>query len=80
MRRVTAEPWRAPIAGPSLVDPIYDGLTDADMRTAVRNGVDETRWEFGPMPAMGGLCDAQIDEIIAFVRASRTRAVTVTTP
>jgi len=66
--------------GPALVDPIYDGLTDADMRTAVRNGVEETRWEFGPMPAMGGLSDAQIDEIVAFVRASRTRAVTVTTP
>ena len=66
--------------GPSLVDPIYDELTDADMRAAVRNGVEEDRWEFGPMPAMGGLSDAQIDEIVAFVRASRTGGGSVTTP
>jgi mono/diheme cytochrome c family protein len=66
--------------GPSLVDPIYDELTDADLRTAVRNGVAETRWEFGPMPAMGGLSDAQIDEIVAFVQASRNGGVPVTMP
>ena len=66
--------------GPSLVDPIYDELTDADIRAAVRNGVEETRWEFGPMPAMGGLSDAQIDEIVAFVRASPNGGVPVTTP
>ncbi|TFH18016.1 MAG: cytochrome c [Acidimicrobiales bacterium] len=66
--------------GPSLSDPVYDETTDADVRNAVRNGVEEIRWEFGPMPAMGGLSDAQIDEIVTFVRASRSAGVSITTP
>ena len=68
--------------GPSLLDPVYapDQLSDDEFRRAVRNGVDETRWEFGPMPANGGLGDGQIDAILGFVRASQGTGATVTVP
>ena len=68
--------------GPSLLDPMYasDQMSDDRFRSAVRNGVEETRWEFGPMPAMGGLGDAQIDELLGFVRASQEAGTTVTMP
>ena len=57
--------------GPSLLDPASSELSDAAMRNAIRNGVVETRWEFGDMPANGALRDAQVNEIIAFVRAGQ---------
>ena len=61
---------------PSLLEPIYrpDQLSDADVAGAIRNGVDEERWEFGPMPANGAITDTQIDAIIAFVRAEQAGA------
>jgi mono/diheme cytochrome c family protein len=59
--------------GPSLLDPAYrsDQLTDAAVADAVRNGVAERLWEFGPMPANGALSDAQIDAIVEFLRAEQ---------
>jgi mono/diheme cytochrome c family protein len=68
--------------GPSLLDPMYASgqLSDDAFRSAVRNGVEETRWGFGPMLAMGGLGDGQIDEILAFVRVSQGAGASVTTP
>jgi mono/diheme cytochrome c family protein len=60
--------------GPSLLQPIYgtDQLSDAEVADAIRNGVDEELWEFGPMPANGAITDTQIEAIIAFVRAEQT--------
>jgi len=66
--------------GPSLLDPVYDEISDDDVRSAVRNGVEETRWGFGPMPATGGLSDAQIGDILVFFRASRGESAAVTAP
>ena len=68
--------------GPSLLDPVYapDQLSDDEFRRAVRNGVDATRWDFGPMPANGGLGDGQIDAILGFVRASQGAGAMVTVP
>jgi mono/diheme cytochrome c family protein len=62
--------------GPSLLDPAYASseLSDAAMRNAIRNGVEQNRWEFGAMPANGALRDAQVNEIIAFVRAGQADA------
>jgi mono/diheme cytochrome c family protein len=59
--------------GPSLLEPIYgpDQLSDADVAAAIRNGVDEELWEFGPMPANGAITDTQIEAILAFVRAEQ---------
>ena len=61
-------------SGPSLLDPIYGPaqLTDEEFAEAIRNGVDEDRWEFGPMPANGAITDDQIRAILAFVRAEQT--------
>ena len=60
--------------GPSLLEPIYgpDQLSDAEVADAIRNGVDEDLWEFGPMPGNGAISDAQIEAILAFVRAEQT--------
>jgi mono/diheme cytochrome c family protein len=68
--------------GPSLLDPVYasDQLSDDEFRRAVRNGVEESRWDFGPMPANGGLGDGQIDALLGFVRATQGAAATVTMP
>jgi mono/diheme cytochrome c family protein len=60
--------------GPSLREAIYgpDQLSDGQVADAIRNGVDEKHWAFGPMPANGAITDAQIEAIIAFVRAEQT--------
>jgi mono/diheme cytochrome c family protein len=57
--------------GPSLLDPAYGPtqLADAGFVTAIRNGVEQRLWEFGPMPGNPGLGDEQIDAVIAFVRS-----------
>jgi mono/diheme cytochrome c family protein len=56
-----------------LLEPIYglEQLTDDELAGAIRNGADEKRWQFGPMPANGAITDDQIDAIIAFVRAQQ---------
>jgi len=62
--------------GPSLLEEVYlEGqLSDAAMADAIRNGVEERLWDFGPMPAAGGLGDAQIREIVAYVRSRQAAA------
>lgn len=57
--------------GPSLLDPIYGPaqLTDAEFADAIRNGVEQRLWEFGPMPGNGAITDDQIEAILTFVRA-----------
>ena len=59
--------------GPSLLEPIYgpDELSDEAFAAAIRNGVAEERWEFGPMPANGAITDEQIEAILTFVRAEQ---------
>ena len=59
--------------GPSLLDPAYrsDELSDAAVADAIRNGVAQRLWEFGPMPANGALGDEQIDAIIEHLRAEQ---------
>lgn len=60
--------------GPSLLEPISgpDQLSDGAIADAIRNGVDEELWEFGPMPANGAITDPQIEAIVAFVRAQQS--------
>ena len=64
--------------GPSLLEPVYgpDQLSDAQVADAIRNGVDQKLWEFGPMPGNGAITDTQIDAILAFIRAEQTAAPT----
>ena len=54
-------------------------MSDDAIRLAIRTGVEPTTDEFGAMPGNAMLRDAQIDEIISFVR-SQQRAATPTTP
>jgi mono/diheme cytochrome c family protein len=62
--------------GPSLLEPVYgpDQLTDAEFADAIRNGVDEQLWNFGPMPANGAIGDEQIAALIEFVRSEQAGA------
>jgi mono/diheme cytochrome c family protein len=62
--------------GPSLLEPAYgpDQLTDAEFADAIRNGVEEQLWNFGPMPANGAIGDAQIAAIVEFVRSEQADA------
>ncbi len=61
-------------SGPPLLDPVYGvaQLSDDEFAGAIRNGVDEDRWAFGPMPANGAITDDQIEAILTFVRAVQT--------
>ena len=41
---------------------------------AVRSGVRPHHWDFGPMPPVPGLTDAQVASIVAFVREQQRAA------
>jgi mono/diheme cytochrome c family protein len=58
--------------GPSLVD--TGELSDAEMRSVIREGVPDTGGEFGGMPGNAVLRDVQIAEIVAHVRAQQRAA------
>ena len=40
---------------------------------AIRDGVSAHNWEFGPMPAIGGLDDDEITAIITHIRGVQER-------
>lgn len=56
--------------GPShlsfLYEPNHHG--DGAFQVAVMAGVPQHHWDFGSMPPIGGLTDAEVEAIIAFVR------------
>jgi mono/diheme cytochrome c family protein len=56
---------------PPLVHKIYEPSHhgDATFLLAVRNGVRSHHWRFGSMAPVQGLNDAEIDMIVAYVRA-----------
>jgi mono/diheme cytochrome c family protein len=56
--------------GPPLVDVVYEPSHHPDeaFRSAVANGVTPHHWDFGPMPAIPSLDEAQVDAIIGYVR------------
>lgn len=57
-------------AGPLLVHVIYEPSHHGDdaFRNAARSGVQPHHWEFGPMPPVPAISDAEIDAVIAYVR------------
>jgi mono/diheme cytochrome c family protein len=61
--------------GPPLLSIVYAPAHHPDeaFRSAIVNGVAAHHWEFGPMPPLTGLGDADIDAIIAFVREVQQR-------
>lgn len=56
---------------PPLVHPIYRPGHHGDeaFQIAVRNGVRAHHWRFGNMPPIEGVTRAEVDTIIAYVRA-----------
>jgi mono/diheme cytochrome c family protein len=60
--------------GPSHLSKVYEPghHSDESFRSAILNGSPQHHWNFGPMPAIGGLDDAEIEAIIAYVRQQQT--------
>ena len=57
--------------GPPLVHRIYEPghHADAAFHLAVRQGVRAHHWRFGNMPPIPGVTEAEVNQIIAYVRA-----------
>lgn len=62
--------------GPPLVHEIYHPghHADAAFHLAVRQGVRAHHWSYGNMPAIPGVSEAEVDQIIAYVRALQVAA------
>ncbi len=63
-------------SGPPLVDSVYRAShhADAAFLLAVRRGVPQHHWRFGAMPAQEGVSNADVSDIIAFVRDLQRQA------
>lgn len=59
------------VQGPSQLDAVFEPATttDADFRSAIRNGVEETNYDYGNMPPIRSLDDQRIADVIAYVRS-----------
>lgn len=58
------------LAGPPLTHEAYEGITDAQIRTAIAQGKPPTLWpqfEAGMAP-VPGLSASQVDAVIAYIR------------
>lgn len=57
--------------GPPLVHKIYEPSHHGDgaFRVAVSNGVRQHHWSFGNMPPVPSVSPAEVEEIIAYIRA-----------
>jgi mono/diheme cytochrome c family protein len=57
-------------AGPPLVHEIYEPGHHSDdaFQVAVAQGTPQHHWDFGPMPAVGGLDRQDVADITAWVR------------
>jgi mono/diheme cytochrome c family protein len=57
--------------GPPFLHRVYEPSHHADAAffLAVRRGVRAHHWTFGDMPPVPGLTEAQVEAIVAFVRA-----------
>ncbi|WP_238442656.1 c-type cytochrome [Salsipaludibacter albus] len=62
--------------GPPLLHEYYlpDHHPDVVFATAIANGVQAHHWDFGPMPAIGGLSDDEVAAVVAHVRDEQRRA------
>lgn len=63
-------------SGPPLVHEIYEPghHPDQSFVRAIREGVPAHHWDFGPMPAISGLNDQEIEDVIAYVRELQREA------
>lgn len=61
--------------GPPHLDPVYEPGHHGDeaFRLAIARGAPQHHWDFGPMPAIDGLAEGEVDDIIAYVRQEQRR-------
>lgn len=61
--------------GPPHLSVIYEPNHHGDdsFRSAIANGAPQHHWEYGDMPAVDGLTDEDVEDVIAFVRAEQQR-------
>ena len=63
-------------SGPPHLHPVYEPGHHGDVafQRAVQLGAPQHHWDFGPMPPVEGLSDAEVDDIIAYVRQEQRAA------
>lgn len=61
--------------GPSHLSVVYEPNHHGDdsFRSAIARGAGQHHWDFGDMPAVPGLDDDEVGQIIAFIRAEQRR-------
>lgn len=61
--------------GPSHLSSFYEPNHHGDdaFRSAISNGSRQHHWNFGDMPPVTGLTDAEVDDIISYVRSEQER-------
>jgi mono/diheme cytochrome c family protein len=59
--------------GPAHLSELYgpERAADSVFRAAIANGAAQKNWEFGPMAAVAGLSDAEVSDIIAYIRQTQ---------
>jgi len=59
--------------GPPLIHPMYreNLYPDFVLKNVIREGKREKNWRFGPMKAVEGLSDQQVDDVATFIRAAQ---------
>ena len=64
------------VDGPPLVHEIYEPghHPDETFVRAVQEGVPQHHWDHGPMPAVPGLSEPEIEDIIAYIRELQREA------
>jgi len=69
------EDLRGTDKGPSHLSIVYEPNhhTDDSFRSAIANGAPQHHWNFGDMPAVGGLSDDDVEAVITFVRFEQER-------
>ncbi len=69
------EDLRGTDKGPSHLSIVYEPNhhTDDSFRNAIANGAPQHHWNFGDMPAVGGLSDSDVEAVIAFIRSEQER-------
>lgn len=67
------EDLRGTDRGPSHLSRVYEPSHHADgsFQLAVQLGAVEHHWDFGPMPPVEGLSEADVEAIVAFVRETQ---------
>ena len=62
--------------GPPLVHIVYEPSHHSDdaFHAAVRDGVVPHHWDFGPMPPVPSISDAEVEAVITYVRQIQREA------